>query len=266
MALNSTVEVLGQNSTDNPTSNYSDWMLAINGAVNNTLRLSVNDLVAMPKTVAWGTIYCYGEPVTEGTWGGVLLSNLISQAGLLKSASNLEFHAYDGYIIKVAVAYMKNMIIAYELDGQPLKEHLRLVPLGYEGNYWINQITEIRVTSSTNYDIGPAPVRTTPTPKPTMPRPPTKAPTSTPTQQQSTSPEPTELPATPIPTPILPISPKPDTSQIATQQEQQEPATTPDSASYNNIPMLVITIVIVVTTLFLFLFRKTNNPIYPKKV
>ncbi len=221
----------------------------------------------MPKTEVWGSIYCDRELVTEGTWGGVLVSDLLNQTGLLKGASTLEFHAYDGYIIKVAVALQKNIAVAYELDGQPLKESLRLVPPGYPGNYWISQITEIKVTTLTNYDIGPAHPTPTPTPKPTMPLPPTKPPTPTPTQRPSPTPEPTEQPATtPTPTPISSISPEPVTSQITTQQNHQEPFSTPDSASYYSLPMLAVTIAVSVAVLFLFLRRRANTRTYQNHI
>ena len=257
--LTGTVEVLGQDSIDNPTSYYSDWVVAISGAVTNPQRLSINDLAAMPKTEVWGSIYCDGELVVEGTWEGVLVSDLINKTDLLKSASNLEFHAYDGYTIRVevATAIQRKFTIAYELDGQPLKEALRLVVPGYPGNYWINQITEIKVTSSTNYDIGPKPP--TPTPKPTMPPLPTKPPTPTPTQQPTTTPKPTETPtAAPTSTPILPATPEPTSIQLANEQTDQEPASGSYSPSYNTIIILAVTITMSMIVSFLFLRRKAN--------
>jgi hypothetical protein len=133
-----------------------------------------------------------------------------------------------------------------------------LVVPGYPGHYWINQITEMKVTSSTNYDIGPKPP--TPTPKPTMPPPPTKAPTPKPTQQPSPTPKPTETPtATPIPSPISPISPKPDIPQLANQQTNQEPATKTDHASHYNLPLLTAIITVTIALSLLFLSRKANT-------
>jgi hypothetical protein len=261
MALSGVVEVLGQDSTDNPTSPYPNWELVIDGAVSHTLSLSINDLAAMPKTEVYGAIYCDHVLVTQGTWGGVQVSALLNQAGLLTGASNLEFQAYDGYIIKAAVSYQQILMIAYELDGQPLNETLRLVVPGYPGNYWISQITEIKVTSSTNYDIGPwSPTPPPPTPKPTMPPPPTKAPTPTPTQQPSPTPEPTETPVTtPTHTPISSISSEPDTSQLASQQNNQELASALYSASRYCLPMLAVAITVATSVAFLLLRRRANT-------
>ncbi len=257
MALSGVVEVLGQDSTDNPTSLYPNWGLVIDGAVSHALSLSVNDLAAMPKTEVYGAIYCDNVLVTQGTWGGVQVSALLNQAGLLTGASNLEFQAYDGYTIKAAVSYQQRLMIAYELDGQPLNETLRLVAPGYPGNYWISQITEIKVTSSKNYDIGPwSPTPPPRTPKPTMPPPPTKAPTPTPTQQPSPTPEPTETPVTtPTHTPISSISPEQDTSQLASQQNNPEPV----SAFRYSLPILAVAITVAIAVAFLFLRRRADT-------
>ena len=260
LALSGTFGVFGQSSNENPTSYYSNWAMVIDGAVNNPLTLSINDLAIMPKIEIWGTIYCNGDPVAQGTWGGVPISDLVNQAGLHKGASNLEFKAYDGYTIKVAVAdaIQKRLIIAYELDGQPLKEALRLVVPGYPGNFWISQITEMKVTSSTNYDIGPKP--TMQTPKPTIAPFPTKAPTPTPTQRPSPTPEFTEIPTlSPTPAQISQISPKQDTPQIVSQQNHQQQTTITSFVSNYSLLILVVSVSVSIAVSLLFLKRRANT-------
>jgi hypothetical protein len=111
----------------------------------------------MPKTEVEGAIYCGRNLVSTGTWGGVQISYLLQLADADPTGTNLEFHASDGYQINVAVeaALVQGFIIAYELNGQPLNEVLRLTLPGYPGNFWISMITEVILTKTTEFNIGP---------------------------------------------------------------------------------------------------------------
>jgi len=193
LLLTSTVSVFGQvTSTSGPiTLGNPSWRLAIDGSVNNPLDLSLSDLAAMPQSQVYGSIYCEGELVSQGNWGGVQVSYLLNEAGLGPQSSCLEFHASDGYAINVSVeaALQQGMIIAYEKDGQPLGEVLRLILPSLSGNYWICEITEITLTGSTDYNIAtnyaqsatmPGETKATPSASPTATPQLTSVPTSTP--------------------------------------------------------------------------------------
>jgi hypothetical protein len=243
---------LGQTSSVKaaPSGVNQQWTLIIDGSVANPLTLTVNDLAVMPKSEVTGVIYCGRLFVASGTWGGVSVSYLLSQVALEPGASNLEFRAEDGYQINVAVeaAYTQGFIIAYELDGQPLNEVLRLAVSGYPGNFWIHSITRITVTKTTNYNIGPNyytseanHVSSSPTPKPTAtPKPtpiqtppPTQRPTATPQATQTPSPTPSDSSTVePLPTPSLQENhtPTPDLPPLNDQQGQQK-TPKPDSTS-----------------------------------
>lgn len=117
----------------------------------------MSDLQGMSQTPVSGTIYCEGVLVADGAWIGVPIETLLQAAGADASATNLEFYASDGYNINVSTSYafVNNPIIAYEYNGKPMSDDLRLVLPDQTGNFWISLITEIRVTYSDAYSIGP---------------------------------------------------------------------------------------------------------------
>jgi DMSO/TMAO reductase YedYZ molybdopterin-dependent catalytic subunit len=117
-----------------------------------------DQLLAMPQTSTVATLYCYGNIVTSGNWTGVSLSYLLTQAQMTPSVGSVEFTATDGYHVSIPIdlALQPEIIIAYEKDGQPLSEGLRLVLPGANGAAWISMINSITMsTSGADY---PAPV------------------------------------------------------------------------------------------------------------
>jgi hypothetical protein len=116
----------------------------------NYLTLSYEQLTAMPKTIVNADLYCYGAIVTSGNWGGVQVSYLLSQAKATPEVGSITLTASDGYraSLPIVIALDSNTIIAYEKDGQPLTEGLRLVLPDVNGNSWIAMITTITMSTS----------------------------------------------------------------------------------------------------------------------
>jgi DMSO/TMAO reductase YedYZ molybdopterin-dependent catalytic subunit len=99
----------------------------------------------MPATTGSADLYCSDTLVTEGDWRGVDLNYLLQQAGPESNAALVSFEAQDGYKVSIPLSEVlnPNAIIAYEKDGSPLPESLRLVLLGENGNLWVKMITSI---------------------------------------------------------------------------------------------------------------------------
>ena len=229
--------------------------IMVDGAIKNTLIFSLADLTALPKSEVYGALYCGPELVYIGNWGGVLVSSLLEKAGVEPSARAVEFHAQDEYVIKVALPTAYSLTIAYELNGNPLPETLRLVLPSYPGNYWISWILEITVSTSADYDVGseqyssnpvtlpsttpdlmtvPRPTTVPETPSPTQqPTPilPTITPESTPTPQTTQTPSPLQTP-NPTQSPVETQTPRPTISPKSTQTPISiTPTNTPQTAS-----------------------------------
>jgi DMSO/TMAO reductase YedYZ molybdopterin-dependent catalytic subunit len=115
-----------------------------------TVNYTYDQLMAMPESTVSADLYCYGNLVTSGNWGGVSLSYLLQQAGLDPAVASVDFLAQDGYAVNIPLqeAMQSDVIIAYENDGSPLPETLRLVVPGANGNIWIAMITTITMSTS----------------------------------------------------------------------------------------------------------------------
>ena len=186
----------------------SDSALQIIGEVNHPVILTLEDLAAMPQTTVNASLYCYGHLITRGNWTGVKLSLLLETAEYKEDAMSVRFDAADDYTVTLLLknALREDVIVAYEKDGQPLPETLRLVIPGANGNLWISMIESITVSfNSDATEQGPvAP------PKPVVP---------SPAPQQSTTPQPTPTPQS---TPSASPSPSPTPAPLSAEASPPE--------------------------------------------
>ena len=139
----------------NKTTQKTTVTLRINGLVQNPLNLTIHEIQTMPKTVINAQLICVdfpSSPIASGNWTGVQLAYLLQQAKVNQTAIKIAFHADDGYTTDLTVqdAMKENIIIAYELDDQPLTEGLRLIVPGRWGYKWISQLTTIELV---DYDF-----------------------------------------------------------------------------------------------------------------
>ena len=185
----------------------SEWTLKIDGAVSNPTVLTLSELMAQPKTTVYGEIYCYGAFVGGGDWTGVSLSILLDKVKPDESAMSLGFHAADGYNKEISIteAMGGDVILAYEINGQPLSETLRLVLPSANGDLWVSMVNQITVNenpagttiTSTGTEF-PQPLQPSPVPQ----QPPTPQPTSNPQPSQTPQPQQTQQPSqAPLSTP-----------------------------------------------------------------
>jgi len=136
-------------------SDTAEWQLSVTGLVEHPLNLSLTELVAMPRTTVNAALICVdfpGNAVAEGDWVGVSLAFLLETAGVSPDAVKVAFYASDGYAtdLPVGTARREDVILAYEKDGVPLSETLRLVVPNKWGYKWISQVTVIELV---DYDF-----------------------------------------------------------------------------------------------------------------
>jgi hypothetical protein len=139
--------VQGENSTPS-------WQLTITGLVEPSLNLTLSDIMAMPQTSEYAPLFCVDFPntiVTAGNWTGVKLSYVLQQANVSDDAIKVAFHASDGYStdLSIQTVMQDNIILAYQIDGIPLTEILRLVVPEHWGYKWISSLSSIELV---NYD------------------------------------------------------------------------------------------------------------------
>jgi DMSO/TMAO reductase YedYZ molybdopterin-dependent catalytic subunit len=133
---------------DIPDANDSSWKLEIGGLVDKPCAFSPADLRALPARTLRVTLECAGngrgqlsprypsvpwleEGVSTADWTGAVLKDVLEQASLQKSASELVFHGADrGFdagvehnfarSLPLAHALRDEVLVAYAMNGAPL--------------------------------------------------------------------------------------------------------------------------------------------------
>jgi DMSO/TMAO reductase YedYZ molybdopterin-dependent catalytic subunit len=136
----------------------SEWRLLVNGLVQRPLNLSLKEIVVMPRKTVNAEIHCLPAPgstgllVDSGNWTGVRLGLILEEAGVLPEAVKVAFYAEDGFATDLTIggAMGEDVILAYEKDGEPLRQKLRLAVPGRWGYKWIYLLNHVEVV---DYDF-----------------------------------------------------------------------------------------------------------------
>jgi DMSO/TMAO reductase YedYZ molybdopterin-dependent catalytic subunit len=147
-----------------PRIDASTWKLSIKGAVDNPIELSYKDLLGMSTREADITLSCVsnevgGGLVSNGRWTGVLLSDVLAEAGvsrdkITRASQQLVGRSVDGFTtgFRTNIALDgREALVAFGLNGSELPlEHgypVRLVVPGLYGYVSATKwITEIELT------------------------------------------------------------------------------------------------------------------------
>ncbi len=148
-----------------PRIDVNRWKLSVKGAVDNPIELSYRDLLDMPTREADITLSCVsntvgGGLVSNGRWTGVLLSDVLAEAGvsrdkIRRASKQLVGRSVDGFTtgFRTEIALDgREALVAFGLNGSelPLKHGypVRLVVPGLYGYVSATKwITEIELTN-----------------------------------------------------------------------------------------------------------------------
>ena len=138
--------------------NASTYRLTITGLVNKTLEYTYSDVVnnfqQYTKVV---TIHCVEGWSAKILWQGVLVSDLLKEAGVNSSAVAVIFYASDGFTTSLPLDYLssKNIILAYKMNGLVIPPErgfpFQLVSESQYGYKWIKWVTKMELTDNPNY-------------------------------------------------------------------------------------------------------------------
>jgi DMSO/TMAO reductase YedYZ molybdopterin-dependent catalytic subunit len=129
----------------------SRWHLRVDGAVENPLDLSWQDLLALPQAEDVSDFHCVtGWSVPKVHWKGVRFRDLFAAARPKPRARAVVFHsAEEPYVdsLELDQALLADVMLAHSLDGRPLSQAhgapARLVipeMYGYKGVKWVKRI------------------------------------------------------------------------------------------------------------------------------
>jgi len=138
--------------------NISDYRLTITGLTNRTLTYSYDQILEKyPHYSKVVTLHCVeGWDVTI-LWEGVLVQDLLKDAGLDPRATTAIFKAHDGYTTSLPLEYLENrdIIMAYRMNNVTLPAErgfpFQLVAEDKWGYKWVKWIETIEITDNSNY-------------------------------------------------------------------------------------------------------------------
>jgi DMSO/TMAO reductase YedYZ molybdopterin-dependent catalytic subunit len=134
----------------------ASWRLRIHGMVDREMTLDFDDLLAREQVERFVTLSCVsndvgGDLVGNARWQGVLLADVLRDAGVQGGAEQLVSRSVDGWTCGTPVAAVldgRDAMLAVAMNGEPLPaEHgypVRMVVPGLYGyvsaTKWVNDI------------------------------------------------------------------------------------------------------------------------------
>lgn len=127
----------------------STWSLTFKGAVKKPLTLSYNEVLALSTSEVTATLDCTGGWYTVQTWRGILLTDLLTQAGLRPEAMGIILRGVLDYTAPFTLEQASEILLATHVGGEVLNHShgfpLRAVVPSRRGWHWVKWLTEIEI-------------------------------------------------------------------------------------------------------------------------
>jgi len=143
-----------------PKVNVAKWTLEIAGLVGKPIKLTYDEIRALPSVSRYHTLECIsnevgGDLISNAMWKGVRFRDIIERAGgVSPTAIRFAFRCADGYTegVPVVDAMRPDTLLAYEINGTPLPPShgfpLRMLNPGHFGMKNPKWITKIEAVST----------------------------------------------------------------------------------------------------------------------
>jgi hypothetical protein len=155
----SKIDDFRENSIKGPQNvDISNYTLTITGLVNNPKTYTYDDIVNTHQRYEKAvTLHCIeGWDVTI-LWEGVLVKDLLNEAGIDPKTKVVIFYACDGYSTPLPLSFIvdNEILMAYKMNGLALPAErgfpFQLVAESKYGYKWIKWITQIELSDDENY-------------------------------------------------------------------------------------------------------------------
>jgi DMSO/TMAO reductase YedYZ molybdopterin-dependent catalytic subunit len=127
------------------------WSLTVDGHVDNSTTLTLEELRAMPAREVTAPLKCVEGPSGTAVWKGVPLHEVLDPVGVRKGAVDVVFHAADDYdsSLDLGFAMEDDVLLCYEMNGQTLPKDqgfpLKVVAPGKAGYKWVKWVVRVEV-------------------------------------------------------------------------------------------------------------------------
>ena len=154
----SSVNDFRENSIKGPQNiNITNYRLEVTGLVQTPRNYTYDDVknhTTYEKVVKLDCVEGWDVTIL---WQGILVSDLLKEAGPLPAGSVVIFYAYDNYTTSFPIDYLYNnqIIMAYKMNNVTIPPErgfpFQLVAESKWGYKWIKWITKIEVSNNTDY-------------------------------------------------------------------------------------------------------------------
>jgi DMSO/TMAO reductase YedYZ molybdopterin-dependent catalytic subunit len=148
-----------------PQVSKDSWRLKIGGMVDNPMELTFDDLLARPQVERYITLSCVSNPiggdlVGNALWQGVLLRDVLEEAGVQPGATQIVSRSIDDWTAGTPTEIVmdgRDAMLAIAMNGEPLPARhgypVRMVVPGLYGYVSATKwVTQIELTRWEDYD------------------------------------------------------------------------------------------------------------------
>ncbi|MDD2224681.1 MAG: molybdopterin-dependent oxidoreductase [Candidatus Shapirobacteria bacterium] len=134
-----------------------NYVLNIDGLVDKKLSLNYDQVLNHNQYTKVVTLKCVEGWSAKILWQGVLIKDLLTEAGIKSGSNTVIFYAVDGYSSSLPLDYIinKNIILASEMNGVNLPSErgfpFQVVAEDKFGYKWVKWVSKIEVSNDPNY-------------------------------------------------------------------------------------------------------------------
>jgi DMSO/TMAO reductase YedYZ molybdopterin-dependent catalytic subunit len=154
----SSIDDFRENSIAGPQKiSLEDYTLEITGLVDKPLALTYDEVLDRKRYSKVVTLHCVEGWGVTILWEGVLLEDLLNQAGTRDSAVTVIFHAADGYTSSLPLEAIRQnkIMLAHKMNGVELPPErgfpFQVVAESKWGYKWVKWVTKIELFDDPNY-------------------------------------------------------------------------------------------------------------------
>jgi DMSO/TMAO reductase YedYZ molybdopterin-dependent catalytic subunit len=133
------------------------YRLIISGLVDSMRVYTYDEIVTRPSQEKVLTLNCVEGWSVTILWEGVLVRELIEEAGVKPEANTVIFHAHDGYSSSFPLSYImdNDIMMAHNMNGLVMPPQrgfpFQLVAEGKWGYKWVKWISKIEISDDKDY-------------------------------------------------------------------------------------------------------------------